>query len=71
MSGRELAKQVAALRERERDDFISELLKHESIVEDLEDVLLVQSRRDEPSVPFDEVVAGLKRDKLVCVKLSA
>lgn len=65
MSGRELAKQVAALCEKERDAFISELLKHESIVEHLEDVLLVRARRSEPSIPFDDVVAGLKRDKLI------
>jgi hypothetical protein len=65
MSGKELAKQVAALPEPEREKFISELLQHEELVEDLEDVLLVRSRRNEPSIPFDDVVAGLKRDKLL------
>ena len=65
MSGKELAKQVAALPELERDEFISELLQHEDLVEDLEDILLVRSRRNEPSIPFDDVVAGLKRDKLL------
>jgi hypothetical protein len=65
MSGKELAKQVAALPEPERGEFISELLQHEDLVEDLEDILLVRSRRKEPTVPFDDVVAGLKRDKLL------
>lgn len=64
MSGKELAKQVAALPEPEREKFISELLQHEELVEDLEDILLVRSRCNEPSIPFDDVVAGLKRDKL-------
>jgi len=65
MSGKELAKQAAALSEPERENFISELLQHEDLVEDLEDILLVGARRNEPSIPFDEVIAGLKRDKLV------
>ena len=65
MSGKELAEQVAALPEREREQFITELLQHEDIVEDLEDVLLVQTRRRESSIPFDDVIAGLKRDKLL------
>lgn len=65
MSGKELAKQAAALPETERGEFISELLQHEDMVEDLEDILLVRSRRNEPSIPFDDVVAGLKRDKLL------
>jgi len=62
MSGKELAKQAAALPESEREQFITELLQHGDLVEDLEDILLVRARRKEPSVPFDDVVAGLKRD---------
>jgi hypothetical protein len=65
MSGKELAKQAAALPESEREQFITELLQHGDLVEDLEDILLVRARRKEPSVPFDDVVAGLKRDKLL------
>jgi hypothetical protein len=65
MSGKELAKQAAALPESEREQFITELLQHGDLVEDLEDILLVRARRKEPSVPFDDVVVGLKRDKLL------
>ena len=61
MSGKELAKQAAALPDREREEFISELLQHEDMVEDLEDILLVRARRNEPSIPFDNVIAGLRR----------
>ena len=65
MSGKELAKQVATLSDKEREVFISELLSNEEIREDLGDILLVRERRHEPSVPFSEVVERLKRDKLV------
>ncbi len=65
MSGKELAKQVATLSDKEREAFISELLNHQDIAEDLGDILLVRERRHEPSVPFSDVVERLKRDKLV------
>lgn len=65
MSGKELAKQVATLSGKEREAFISELLQHDGILEDLEDVLLVRERRNEPSIPFSEVAGRLKRDKLI------
>lgn len=65
MSGKELAKQVATLSDKEREVFISELLRHEDIREDLGDILLVRDRRNEPSVPFSDVVERLKRDKLI------
>jgi hypothetical protein len=65
MSGKELAKQVATLSGKEREAFITELITHKDIVEDLGDVLLVHERRSEPSIPFSEVIEGLKRDKLV------
>ena len=65
MSGKTLAMQAAALPEPERGEFITELLHHPNLVEDLEDILLVRARRNEPSVPFDDVVAGLPRDKLL------
>ena len=65
MSGKTLAIQAAALPESEREKFITELLQHQDLVEDLEDILLFRARRDEPSIPFDVVVAGLKRDKLL------
>jgi hypothetical protein len=65
MSGKELAKQVATLSDKEREAFISELLSQKDIAEDLGDILLVRERRNEPSIPFSDVVERLKRDKLV------
>ncbi len=37
----------------------------EALVEDLEDLAAVAERRDEPTVPHAEVVAGLRRDGLL------
>jgi hypothetical protein len=65
LSGKELAKLEATLSDKEREAFISELLSHENIAEDLGDILLVRERRNEPSVPFSDVVERLKRDKLL------
>jgi len=65
MNGKELAEQVAKLSPKEREAFIAELLTHEDIAEELGDILLVSERRDEPSIPFAEVVDRLKRDKRV------
>ncbi len=64
MSGKQLAEQVAALPEVEREQFFIEILQHPDLAEDMEDVLLVDSRRRETSIPFDVVLAGLKRDGL-------
>ena len=35
------------------------------LLEDLEDIALVAERRDEPTVPFSEVIAELKGDGLL------
>ena len=35
------------------------------LLEDLEDLAMVAERRDEPTVPFDQVIDGLKRDGLL------
>jgi hypothetical protein len=65
MSGKELAKHVATLSDKEREMFIFELLSNEDIAEDVGDILLFRERRKEPSVPFSNVVEKLKRDELV------
>jgi hypothetical protein len=65
MSGKELAKRVATLSDKEREAFISELLSQEDIAEDLRDILLFRERRNEPSAPFSDAVDRLKRDKLL------
>ena len=37
----------------------------EELLEDIEDLAILFERRDEPTIPFDEVVAKLKRDGLL------
>ena len=48
-----------------------DLLKnHESELEDLLDVLIAESRRDEESIPFETVLKSLKKKgKLWCIEL--
>lgn len=36
--------------------------EYEELLEDLQDLALLAERRDEPTIPHDEVVARLKRD---------
>jgi hypothetical protein len=35
------------------------------LLEDIEDLAAVAERRDEPTIPHDEVIARLKRDGLI------
>ena len=37
----------------------------EELPEDLEDMAVLLERRDEPTIPLDEVIAKLKRDGLL------
>ena len=37
----------------------------EELLEDLEDLAIMAERRDEPTIPFEEVVAKLKKDGLL------
>lgn len=37
----------------------------EELLEDLEDMAVLLERRDEPTIPLDEVIAKLKRDGLL------
>jgi hypothetical protein len=37
----------------------------EELLEDIEDLAVLLERRDEPTIPFDEVVAKLKQDGLL------
>lgn len=41
------------------------LADYEALMEDLHDLAVLAERKDEPTVPFDEVLAGLKRDGLL------
>ena len=35
------------------------------LIEDIEDLALIAERRDEPTIPFEQVIAELKRDGLL------
>ena len=37
----------------------------EELLEDIEDIAVLLERRDEPSIPFDEVIAKLKQNGLL------
>ena len=37
----------------------------EELMEDIEDLAAIAERRDEPTIPHDELVAELKRDGLI------
>ena len=37
----------------------------EELLEDIEDIAVLFERRDEPSIPFDEVIAKLKQNGLL------
>jgi hypothetical protein len=37
----------------------------EELLEDIEDLAVLLERRDEPTVPFEEVIAKLKQDGLL------
>jgi hypothetical protein len=37
----------------------------EDLLEDLEDMAVLLERRDEPTIPHEEVIANLKRDGLL------
>ncbi|HLO18726.1 MAG TPA: hypothetical protein VK206_28100 [Anaerolineales bacterium] len=37
----------------------------EELLEDIEDLAVLLERRDEPTIPFDEVIAKLKQDGIL------
>jgi PHD/YefM family antitoxin component YafN of YafNO toxin-antitoxin module len=39
--------------------------EYESLLEDLEDLAAMAEHRDQPGIPHDEVLAGLRRDGLL------
>ena len=39
--------------------------EYEELLEDLHDLAVVAERRDEPTIPFDELIERLKRDGLL------
>ena len=49
-----------ALPKRQQEKFIQRLLQDEELVEDLADILVAQSRRCDPTRPFQEVLQELE-----------
>lgn len=49
----------------EKTAVILSMAKFQGLLEDLEDLLLVAERRDEPTISHADVVAELKRDGLL------
>jgi hypothetical protein len=49
----------------EKTGVILPIEEFRELLEDIEDLAAVAERRDEPTIPHDEVMAGLKRDGLI------
>ena len=49
----------------ERTAVILPVGEYEELLEDLRDLATIAERRDEPTIPFTDVVAGLKKDGLL------
>ncbi len=49
----------------ERTAVVIPLPEYEKLLEDLEDLAVVAERRDEPAIPHQQFVAGLKQDGLL------
>jgi hypothetical protein len=59
MSAAEVIAEIKALPAEERDRVIEFLVSDQELREDLEDSLLLESRRDEPSRPLEDVLRDL------------
>jgi len=59
MSAAEVIAEIKALSPEERDRVIELLVSDEDLREDLQDSLILESRRDEPSRPLEEVLRDL------------
>jgi len=46
----------------ERTAVVLPINDYEKLLEDLDDLAVVAERRDEPVIPHDQFIAGLKRD---------
>ena len=49
----------------ERTAVVLPIAEYEKLLEDLEDLVVVAERREEPTVPHEQFVAELKRDGLL------
>jgi PHD/YefM family antitoxin component YafN of YafNO toxin-antitoxin module len=62
---RELNVQYVTNESGERSSVIISLEAFEALLEDLEDLIAIAERRDEPTIPHDELLAELKQDGLL------
>ena len=62
---RELQAQYITDEKGKKTAVILPIEEFEELLEDIEDLAVLLERRDEPTVPFDEVVAKLKQDGLL------
>ncbi len=49
----------------EKTAVILTMEQFQELLEDIEDLAAIAERREEPTIPHDDVVAGLKRDGLL------
>ena len=49
----------------EKTAVILQIEEFRELLEDIEDLAVIAERRDEPTIPHDEVIARLKRDGLI------
>jgi hypothetical protein len=59
MSATEIIAEIKALASRDRERVFEFLISDKELREDLRDSLLLESRRDEPSRPLEEVLRDL------------
>ena len=62
---RELQAQYITDENGKKTAVILPIAEFEELLEDLEDLAVLLERRDEPTIPFDEVVAELKKNGLL------
>jgi hypothetical protein len=52
---------VRGLKERERREFLTRLVRSEILTKDEQDILVIESRRKAPSRPLDEFLEEMKK----------
>ena len=52
---------VQGLKEKERREFLTRLIRSEILTKDEQDILVIESRRKAPSRPLDEFIEEMKK----------
>jgi DNA-binding transcriptional regulator YhcF (GntR family) len=52
---------VRGLKERERREFLTRLVRSEILTKDEQDILVIESRRKAPTRPLDEFIKEMKK----------